>query len=100
METEEGREDPAPHFRDPGMSSSSSHGGFPCKLQVPAAAGLHHYASEGPLTPRAAGSCSSLRQRAEVALRPLVDMAPKFAISEAQGTLPNVIPKPFHLLTI
>ena len=41
METAEGREDPAPHFRDPGMSSAS-HGGFLYKLQVPAAAGLHH----------------------------------------------------------
>lgn len=43
METAEGREDPAPHFRDPGMSSSASHGGFLCKLQVPAAAGLHRF---------------------------------------------------------
>lgn len=56
------------------------------------------FASEGPRTLRAAGSCSSLRQRAEAALRPLVDTAPKFASAEALQTLPSVIiPKPFHL---
>lgn len=72
--------------RQKGLSPTlaASHGGFLCKLQVPAAAGLRC------LLARASGSCSF--GASEAALRPLVDMAPKFAPSEAQLTLPNGIP--------
>lgn len=101
METVEGRKDPAPHFLGPENEFFSLLRRVPLELQVPAVAGLLHLLRKSCIR-RGPPGLVVLRQWAEVAFRPLVDMAPTFAPSGARQTLPVVIsaPRPFPLLTI
>lgn len=76
METEEGGKDPASYFfGDLGMSSSASHGGSLCELQVPAATGPHRLLRKSRAH-RGLLGVVVLRHQAKAARRPLVDTAP------------------------